>query len=104
MQFANTLLTLAAIASTVSVGCYTSGETWGWTANSDAARGAAIDLCKNGQLAGYFNQGQSKTWCANLPNGNMKVDFQVIWQGQGGLALRGADSSGGSSDPNNDRC
>ena len=41
-------------------------------------------------LAGYFNPGQAKTACANLP-GNKRADFKIVWYGRGGLTLNAAD-------------
>ncbi|KAL2075425.1 hypothetical protein VTL71DRAFT_368 [Oculimacula yallundae] len=124
MQFTSTLLALATFATVVSAGCYTSGEGFDTDNNRGHARRAAIDLCQGQVLSGYFNQGQSKTRCADMDN-NKKVDFQVVWLGKGGLTLKPSDCEwrlhneingcnlGGESiiadwffrsDPNNGRC
>lgn len=89
MQFTQLVLAVAAAAGTAQATCFTSGASWG-NDGAAAARGAINDLCDQRVLAGYFNPGQAKTACANLPGGK-RADFRVLWLGRGGLTLNVAD-------------
>lgn len=78
------LPTLLAIASTVSAGCYGSGESWG---NELHLTNVAIDrVCNGGGIAGGFGQSQTKYHCEQVV-GNKKAEFWVQWRGGGGASL-----------------
>ncbi|KAL2075869.1 hypothetical protein VTL71DRAFT_812 [Oculimacula yallundae] len=93
MHFTSTLLTVALIAtgSTTYATCYDSGVGSHSVSNIIQVEGAIRDLCQNGALAGYFNEGQSKQICVPVNDGNIHFEVQTRWLGRGGLTLRNDD-------------
>ncbi|KAL2075871.1 hypothetical protein VTL71DRAFT_814 [Oculimacula yallundae] len=89
MQFTSTLLTLAVLSSRslVFAFCYSEGSGWGTNKNVAETYGAIEDLCVNGHLSGYFNEGQSKQFCVPLSDLNKHAILQVVWLGKGGHDL-----------------
>lgn len=90
MKLSSSLVILAAATGTMAEGCY-GGQAWATEACLNAFKGAIRDLCNNNVLGGYFNQGATKSACANCPYSGIRVNLAVGWRGRGGLTIRSED-------------
>lgn len=90
MHVLNSLLILASLVDISAAKCFTGGQQWMNENDKNRARGAATDLCWTYNLAGWFENRQTKRHCAYVSN-NIKVDFTVQWLGAGGHTLNAED-------------
>ncbi|KAL2075870.1 hypothetical protein VTL71DRAFT_813 [Oculimacula yallundae] len=93
MKLTHALESLAAIATSSIVSadkqphCYQEGAEFSTYSNQMQVAGAVDNLCNNGHLSGYFNEGQLKTFCIPLSDNNKHAIAEVRWLGRGGLTL-----------------
>jgi hypothetical protein len=78
---------IAPIITVTQAGCYTS--TTGMYGQSMSGADAVVAESCTHDLAGYFDEGQTKYRCLQLPTS--KVEFWVSWKGAGGLTLDSED-------------
>lgn len=91
MKLSTSLVILASVTGTMAEGCYSNGQAWATEGCLNSFKGAIRDLCNDGVLGGYFNQGANKDACVNCPYSGIRVNLQVGWRGRGGLTLKSED-------------
>lgn len=92
MKFSTSLVILtSAVTGAMAEGCYSGGQAWATDACLNDFKNAIRDLCNNGALGGYFNNGGYKSACANCRSSGIRVDLGVGWKGQGALSLNNGD-------------